>query len=84
MLDARRMADLFATVLGSDVPPDGDFFDLGGTSIVAARLIAGARDAFGVDLPLTAVFRHPTPRQLVEWLRGAGDRSGTADPSGHG
>ena len=36
------------------------FFDLGGHSILAARLMAQIRSTFGVQLPLHHIFRTPT------------------------
>ena len=36
------------------------FFDLGGHSILAARLMARIRSSFGVQLPLHHIFRTPT------------------------
>jgi len=71
-LDVDGMVGLFARVLGTVVHPDQDFFDLGGTSMTAARLVAETRSAFGVRIPLSAFFRHPTPRRLTAWLRDKG------------
>ena len=55
------LAGLWASLLGA--PPataDADFFSAGGHSLLAARLTARIRDAFGVSLPLRTVFEHPT------------------------
>jgi amino acid adenylation domain-containing protein len=45
---------------------DDNFFDLGGHSMLALRLVARIQDTFDVDLFLTAVFEHPTVRELAE------------------
>jgi phthiocerol/phenolphthiocerol synthesis type-I polyketide synthase E len=56
-----RVAAIWCAVLGvEDIQPDDDFFDLGGNSLVAVQLIAQVRKAFGVKLPMRAVFDTPT------------------------
>ena len=49
----------------SDVGVTDNFFLLGGHSLLGTQLIARVRDAFGVDLPLRAVFDHPTVEALA-------------------
>ncbi|MGO9380972.1 MAG: non-ribosomal peptide synthetase [Mycobacterium sp.] len=52
----RRVAELWADVLGVPVTDvNSDFFDVGGHSLLALRLIAKIQRTFGVPLPL-AVF----------------------------
>ncbi|GAA2748110.1 amino acid adenylation domain-containing protein [Kitasatospora cinereorecta] len=56
---------IWCEVLGVDaVGPDEDLFDLGGHSLVIARIAARVRDRLGTDLPLDAFFDTPTIRSL--------------------
>ncbi|HEV2472153.1 MAG TPA: amino acid adenylation domain-containing protein, partial [Chthonomonadales bacterium] len=48
-----------------------NFFEIGGHSLLAARIMARVRDAFGVDLPMTALFEDPTPSALAEAIEAA-------------
>jgi amino acid adenylation domain-containing protein len=45
-----------------------NFFDLGGHSLLLARLHAELRETFARDIPLTALFQHPTVNALAEYL----------------
>jgi amino acid adenylation domain-containing protein/FkbM family methyltransferase len=56
------VCNVFAEVLG--LPRAGaadNFFDLGGHSLLATQVIARVRRAFGVEVPLRALFEAPTP-----------------------
>ncbi|MFB9838633.1 phosphopantetheine-binding protein, partial [Actinoallomurus acaciae] len=60
------IAGLFAEILDlPEVEPDESFFDLGGDSLIAARLLARAREIFPVDLATRAMFEAPTPAELA-------------------
>jgi amino acid adenylation domain-containing protein len=68
----RKLADIWREVLGRDVPGlQDDFFELGGNSLDAARTIARAARAFGVDLSVRALYEAPTLAAFVERMEKA-------------
>ena len=57
----QRLARLWSEVLGvSGVDVDANFFEIGGHSLLAVRLLVRIEAAFGCTLSLAALFRHPT------------------------
>ncbi len=65
----RTLAGIWAALLGCDrVGADGDFFALGGNSLLALQALSRIRDAFGVELPVGALFAAPTPAALAARL----------------
>ena len=58
---------VFREVLGrDDFGAEGNFFDLGGDSLMAARMVLRLRVASGVDVPLRALFERQTVAGLAE------------------
>ncbi|MFI8433466.1 MupA/Atu3671 family FMN-dependent luciferase-like monooxygenase [Streptomyces sp. NPDC079020] len=51
-------------------PDDANFFDLGGNSIAAIRLVNRVRDTLGVDYPLADFFSEATLRAMTEQFTG--------------
>lgn len=62
---ARRLAELFAAVLGLEtVGPDDDFFAMGGDSLALLALLTRA-ESQGLALTAARVHGAPTPRELA-------------------
>jgi amino acid adenylation domain-containing protein len=65
-----KLAALWEETLGiRSIGVKTSFFDLGGRSLLAARLFTQISRAFGKDLPLATLFRAPTIEQLAQELR---------------
>jgi acyl transferase domain-containing protein len=63
---ADGLQAIWVQLLGIEgVRVDDDFFDLGGTSLLAAQLIARIREVYGVRLPMRSVFDTPTVREMA-------------------
>ena len=78
----------FNDVLSADVGVFDDFFDLGGHSLKAARVMATLRAAAKVDIPLRNLFERPTPAQLaaaidaLSWTTDENSRIAARDTAG--
>ncbi|WP_131812455.1 non-ribosomal peptide synthetase, partial [Mycobacterium mantenii] len=65
----RVLAALFGEVLGvARVGIDESFFDLGGHSLSATRLIARLRAELGLEVPIRALFDAYTVAGLAKWI----------------
>src|SRR5581483_7507049 len=64
--EEQMLAAIWAPLLGREsIGVHDHFFALGGHSLLAAQVISRVRKAFGVDIPLAAIFEHPTLEELA-------------------
>jgi acyl-CoA synthetase (AMP-forming)/AMP-acid ligase II/acyl carrier protein len=60
------LAQIWSKLLKVDrIGRHDNFFELGGHSLLAMSIVAHARDAFNVELPMTAMFQSPTVEALA-------------------
>ncbi len=60
------LAGLWAELLGRACGPADDFFAVGGHSLLATQLVSRVRRAFGIEIPVLALFEAPTLAGLAE------------------
>ena len=65
----QTLAVIWRNVLGVNIGIRDDFFDRGGHSLIAARLMSQVRAATGHKIPLAALFRAPTIESLAALIR---------------
>ena len=68
----RELARIWEELLGIDsIGITESFFELGGDSLMAVRLMARLQNAFGHDLPLATLLEEPTIERLAALLNSA-------------
>lgn len=80
----QRLSEIWRELLRVErVEPDASFFDLGGHSMLAVRMVSRVREAFQVELPLRTVFQLQTIRGLADFVvsRRQQNASGNSSPS---
>ena len=69
----KKIAQIWAEVLGLEqVGIDDDFFQLGGDSLLASRIVARIIDTFQVEVPLSALFGAPKLSTMASVVVGYG------------
>ncbi|KAI0425245.1 acetyl-CoA synthetase-like protein [Xylaria sp. FL1042] len=67
----QKLTRVFADLLQlriKDVLPQKDFFELGGDSLRAGKLLSTVRAEFGVRIPIDFIFKQGSVRQLCEYI----------------
>lgn len=73
-VDAGWVAGVWQEVLGvPSVASGANFFELGGSSLQAARVVAEIADRWGVSMPLESVFARPRLDDFTEAVLAASD-----------
>ena len=75
----EMLAGIWSDVLGVDrIDMNENFFELGGHSLLATRVVSRVRVAFGIELPLRAIFDAPTVAELAARLSRTSHDAGEA------
>jgi acyl carrier protein len=75
----RTLASVWQQVLGIDeIGVNDNFFDAGGTSLLAVQLIAELARRFGSAAPPTTLFESTTIRALAAMMRSTGGTIGAS------
>ncbi len=75
------LTGIWCELLGVErIGVEDDFFELGGHSLLVARLTGQVRSSLGAELPMTAVFDHPTVAELAEIVGDSDARGSDAAP----
>jgi len=67
----KQMTQLWSEILcigESEISTTQSFFEIGGHSLNAVKVILGVQRIFGVEIPLSHVFRYPTIREFSQKL----------------
>jgi amino acid adenylation domain-containing protein len=61
-----KLIKIWSEILGTPVTPTMNFFEVGGHSLMAVRIISGINNQIGVKVDLKTFFLHPTISELAE------------------
>jgi amino acid adenylation domain-containing protein len=72
----KQLANLWCDLLQLDeIGIDDSFFDLGGNSLAAVRMVRQYHARFGHEIPVVKVFQHPTIAKLAELFEAASGKT---------
>ena len=68
----KALLDIWSEVLAiDDIGMHDDFFELGGDSLAAARVVGRMQRNFNIELPFTAIYEAPTAAELAKAIQEA-------------
>jgi SAM-dependent methyltransferase len=77
----ERLREIWADLLAiHTLGVDDNFFEIGGHSLIATRLLSRVRDAFRIELPLRAIFDNPTIAGLARVVEEAQSQTPISKP----
>ncbi|MGH3580621.1 MAG: acyl carrier protein [Mycobacterium sp.] len=66
-MNDNQIVKIFSRVLNTpEVDPDSDFFELGGDSLLATRVLSAIAREFGTELAYDEFIENPSPAGLLE------------------
>ena len=72
----RNVAEIWQEVLGKEILDiHENFFDVGGSSLLMARVNGQLKKRLQLNLPITHLFQYPTINELVRYYSGATPRT---------
>jgi amino acid adenylation domain-containing protein len=81
----KQLASLWCELLQLDeIGVDDSFFDLGGNSLAAVRMVRQYHARFGREIPAVKVFQHPTIAKLAELLESGKQKPEPANSAAKG
>lgn len=66
----QQLAQIWSELLGREqISIHDNFFELGGHSLLATQVISRVNTAFGAELPILPIFKHPTIAALADFIQ---------------
>jgi NAD(P)-dependent dehydrogenase (short-subunit alcohol dehydrogenase family)/acyl carrier protein len=77
----RMIAEVWQNTLGfEEIGIHDNFFDLGGDSLIAIRVVARLKEALSMDISVVSLYERLTIKDLATWLAQGGDAAQNGNP----